>query len=70
LPEPRAPSRLEPDREDLLWSNVNLFHRATSRTERELDNNEQAQKRGQREQGGSEIRSVASWSASPPRDRH
>ena len=35
-------SRLEPDLPDLLWSTVNLFHRATDRIERELDNNEQA----------------------------
>jgi hypothetical protein len=51
-------TRLEPDLEDLLWSTVNLFHRATSRIERELDDNEQAQKRSQKEQDGSEIRSV------------
>ena len=51
-------TRLEPDLEDLLWSTVNLFHRATERIERELDNNEQAQKRSQRDQDGSEIRSV------------
>src|SRR4051795_8318921 len=51
-------TRLEPDLEDLLWSTVNLFHRATERIERELDDNEQAQKRSQRDQDGSEIRSV------------
>lgn len=51
-------TRLEPDLEDLLWSTVNLFHRANERIERELDDNEQAQKRSQREQDGSEIRSV------------
>jgi hypothetical protein len=51
-------TRLEPDLEDLLWSTVNLFHRATERIERELDGNEQAQKRSQRDQDGSEIRSV------------
>ncbi len=51
-------TRLEPDLEDLLWSTVNLFHRATNRIERELDDNEQAQKRSQREQDGSEILSV------------
>ena len=53
-----ADTRLEPDLEDLLWSTVNLFHRATSRIERELDDNEQAQMRSQKEQDGSEIRSV------------
>ena len=51
-------TRLEPDLEDLLWSTVNLFHRANERIERELDDNEQAQRRSQREQDGSEIRSV------------
>src|SRR5258707_6500779 len=51
-------TRLEPDLEDLLWSAVNLFHRAADRVERELDGNEGAQKRSQKEQDGSEIRSV------------
>ena len=51
-------TRLEPDLEDLLWSTVNLFHRAIDRIERELDDNEQAQQRSQREQDGSEVRSV------------
>jgi hypothetical protein len=51
-------TRLEPDLEDLLWSTVNLFHRAAERIERQLDDNEQAQKRSQRDQDGSEIRSV------------
>ena len=51
-------TRLEPDLEDLLWSTVNLFHRANERIERQLDDNEQAQRRSQREQDGSEIRSV------------
>ncbi len=51
-------TRLEPDLEDLLWSTVNLFHRALKRIERELDDNEQAQHRSQKEQDGSEIRSV------------
>jgi hypothetical protein len=51
-------TRLEPDLESLLWSTVNLFHRANARIERELDDNEQAQRRCQRDQDGSEIRSV------------
>lgn len=51
-------TRLEPDLDDLLWSAVNLFHRANGRIERELDINEQAQRRCQREQDGSEIHSV------------
>ena len=51
-------TRLEPDLEELLWSAVNLFHRATGRIERELDANEQEQRRSQKEQNGSEVRSV------------
>jgi hypothetical protein len=51
-------TRLEPDLDDLLWSAVNLFHRAAGRVQRELDENESAQKRSQKEQDGSEIRSV------------
>ena len=51
-------TRLEPDLEVLLWSTVNLFHRANARIELQLDDNEQAQRRCQREQDGSEIRSV------------
>jgi hypothetical protein len=51
-------TRLEPDLEDLLWGQVNLFHRAAERIERELDDNEQAQRRSQREQDGSEVKSV------------
>ncbi|MFZ5680506.1 MAG: DUF2493 domain-containing protein [Pseudomonadota bacterium] len=51
-------SRIEPDLEDLLWSTVNLFHRAAGRIERQLDDNEQAQRRSQHEQDGSEVRSV------------
>ena len=51
-------TRMEPDLEDLLWSTVNLFHRAAARIERDLDDNELAQKRSQKDQDGSEIRSV------------
>ncbi|WP_342364057.1 DUF2493 domain-containing protein [Terrarubrum flagellatum] len=51
-------TRLEPDLDDLLWSSVNLFHRAVDRIQRLLDRNEDAQKRSQQEQDGSEIRSV------------
>ena len=53
-----AETRIEPDLEDLLWNLVNLFHRAGERVERSLDDNEQLQRRLQREQDGSEIRSV------------
>jgi hypothetical protein len=51
-------TRLEPDLEDLLWSTTNLFHRIATRTSRDLDSNEQAQKRAQCKQDGSEVRSV------------
>jgi len=51
-------TRIEPDLEDLAWGIVNVFHRAGERVERELDDNEQAQKRLQREQDGSEVKSV------------
>ena len=51
-------TRLEPDLEDLLWAITNVFHRAAERVERELDENEVAQKRCQREQDGSEVKSV------------
>ena len=51
-------TRLEPDLEGLLWSTVNIFHRADDRIERDLDSNEQSQKRLQREQDGSEVKSV------------
>jgi YspA, cpYpsA-related SLOG family len=51
-------TRLEDDLADLLWSFVNLFHRKLDRIERELDFNEQAQRRGQAEQDGSEVKSV------------
>lgn len=51
-------TRLEPHLNDLLWSTVNMFHRAVDRIERQLDDNEQAQQKSQREQNGSEVRSV------------
>ena len=51
-------TRLEPDLPDLLWSVVNLFHRRIDRIERALDLNATEQRRSQREQDGSEIRSV------------
>lgn len=53
-----ADTRLEPDLEDLLWSTVNLFHRGADRIQRVLDRNEEAQRTGQREQDGSEVKSI------------
>ncbi len=49
---------LDPDLGELLWSTVNTFHRAAARIERQLDDNEQAQRRLQQEQDGSEVKSV------------
>ena len=49
---------LERDLDELLWAAVNLFHRAAERVDRKLDQNEQAQRNSQREQDGSEVRSV------------
>lgn len=51
-------TRIEPDLEDLLWNITNVFHRACDRIERDLDDNEQAQKRLEREQDGTEVKSV------------
>lgn len=51
-------TRLEPDLNSLLWSTVSLFHRATDRVARQLDDNEQRQRHSQSEQDGSEVRSV------------
>ena len=53
-----AETRLEPDLDDLLWSVSNVFHRAVMRIERQLDDNEQGQRRLQREQDGTEIKAV------------
>ncbi|WP_088343940.1 MULTISPECIES: DUF2493 domain-containing protein [Rhodomicrobium] len=53
-----AGSRLEDDTESLLWTAVNIFHAASLRLQRRLDDNERAQRQSQIEQDGSEIRSV------------
>ena len=53
-----ADTSLDFDLDEIMWSTVNTFHRAVVRIERKLDDNEQAQKRLQREQDGSEVKSV------------
>ena len=53
-----AGTRLEDDLGDILWSFVNLFHRRLEHLERQLDDNELAQKRSQGEQDFSEVKSV------------
>ena len=58
LAEPLMDTRLEPDVPDLLWSLTDLFHRKSARVQRQLDDNEDRQRRSQAEQDGSEIRSV------------
>jgi hypothetical protein len=58
LVDPLRDTRLEPDIDDLLWSMTDLFHRKASRVQRQLDDNEDRQRRSQDEQDGSEIRSV------------
>jgi len=51
-------TRLEEDLNDLLWNLVNLFQRKIAGLDRVLDDNEQAQRRSQRNQDGSEVQSV------------
>jgi hypothetical protein len=53
-----ADTRLEDDLPDVLWSVVNVFHRRLDKIGRELDDNEQAQRRSQSEQDGSEVKST------------
>lgn len=53
-----ADTSLDFDLDEVMWSTVNTFHRAVERIERKLDDNEQAQRRLQREQDGSEVKSV------------
>ena len=49
---------LEPDLDDLFWCLTDLFHKKAARVQRQLEDNEDRQKRSQHEQDGSEIRSV------------
>lgn len=59
LPEGLAETRREDDLPDLLWAPANRCHRRLERIERDLDDNEQAQRRSQAEQDFfSEVRSV------------
>ena len=51
-------TRLETDLDDVLWHFAELFHKKASRVQRQLDDNEDRQKRSQQEQDGSEVRSV------------
>ena len=51
-------TRHEPDLDDVLWHVTELFHKKTARMQRQLDDNEDRQKKSQDEQDGSEVRSV------------
>lgn len=55
---PLTETSLEPLTADLLWSAVNLFHRAADRVQRRLEDNEAAQQDSQGQQDGSEVASV------------
>jgi YspA, cpYpsA-related SLOG family len=50
--------RLETDLGDILWHLTDLFHKKAARAGRQLEDNEDRQKRSQEEQDGSEVRSV------------
>ena len=51
-------TRLDTDSDDLLWHLTDLFHKKIARVQRQIDDNEDRQKRCAEEQDGSEIRSV------------
>lgn len=53
-----ADTRLEEDLQGILWGFVNVFQRKVSQVQKALDQNEDAQQKSQREQDGSEIKSV------------
>ncbi len=59
-------TRLEPDLEELLWSSVNLFHRAVSRIERELTTTSRRSGAGRKNRTAPKS-ARSNWSASPPR---
>jgi len=49
---------LEPELNDILWHVTDLFHKKAARVQRQLEDNEDRQKKSQDEQDGSEVRSV------------
>ena len=51
-------TRMEADLAQFLWSLTNVFHLSLGRVDHALDRNETDQRRSQRDQDGSEIRSV------------
>lgn len=51
-------TRLEDDLQGILWGFVNVFQRKVNQVQKNLDQNEDAQQKSQREQDGSEVKSV------------
>jgi hypothetical protein len=51
-------TRLEAALDDIFWRLTDLFHKKSARLQRDVDDNEDRQKRSQEEQDGSEVRSV------------
>ena len=49
---------LEPELNDIFWHVTDLFHKKAARVQRQLEDNEDRQKKSQDEQDGSEVRSV------------
>ena len=49
---------LEPELDDILWHVTDLFHKKAARVQRQLEDNEDRQKKSQDEQDGPEVRSV------------
>ena len=49
---------LEPELDEMFWHLTDLFHKKAARVQRQLEDNEDRQKKGQDEQDGSEVRSV------------
>jgi len=49
---------LEPDLDELFWHLPDLFHKKAARVQRQLEGNEDRQRKSQDEQDGSEVRSV------------
>ncbi len=61
-------TRLEPDLEDLLWSTVNLFHRAAAESNANSTTTSR-RKSAARKNRTAQRSARSSWSASPPKGR-
>jgi hypothetical protein len=58
ISETFSDTRLEPDLPDILWHITDVFHRKSDRVQRQADDNEMKQRSSQKDQDGSEVRSV------------